>query len=144
MSTSTRLATAVLSGAVEEARALLQAGADVKAHAEDYPWEWNLHFDTRPAPLLHLAALAGNVPMVKLLLQYGANIDERPLIEIHYQTHDDSDWASGASALSMAVDRGFLAVADLLLEAGAKLDPGTERALKKATRPKKPRKPKKR
>jgi hypothetical protein len=141
---SQELAAAVLRGAVDEARALLQGGADVKTHADDYPWEWNLYFDTRPAPLLHLAALAGNVPMVKLLLEHGAPIDERPRIEIHYQTHDDSDWASGASALGMAVDRGFLAVADLLLEAGAKLDPGTERALKKATQPKKPPRRKKR
>lgn len=126
------LADAVLRGAVDEAKALLAAGADPRVPAPQYPELWNLRFDYRPAPLLHLAALTGNVEMVRLLLAHGVDINERPSIERSYQTHDDTWETAGDSALRMAVDYGFLVLADALLEAGAALDESTEQALKRA------------
>lgn len=128
------LAAAVLRGAVEEARALLEAGADVKACAPQYPDVWNYSFDFRPAPLLHVAALMGNAPMVKLLLEHGAEVNEHPMIEHHYQTHDDSYEVAGDSALTMAARLGFLEVVKVLVEGGADLAAQNGAATRAATR----------
>ncbi len=57
------------------------------------------------ATLLHLAALNGNVPMVRLLLDYGADPNARQ--------------SQGATPLHLAAHEGHLEVVRLLLERGA-------------------------
>lgn len=130
---NTPLADAVLRGDVTDARALLAGGADVKSRVEGYPPEWSILFDYRPAPLLHVATLRGNVELVRLLLEHGAEVDERPDIERSYQTHDDTFFEPGDSALELAVRRRHLVVVDALLSAGARADEDTLRELRKLT-----------
>ena len=131
---SNELTAAVLKGEISEARALLVAGADPKIPVGGYPPIWEVVFDWGHAPLLHLATLTGNAPMVRLLLEHGVDVNERPSFTRHYQTHDDTYEVPGQSALELAVSKGFLVVADVLLEAGARLDDETAKDLKRAQR----------
>ena len=137
------LADAVCGGALEQAAALLQAGADARAHTRRHPELWSVYFDS-DAPLLHLAALRGNAAMVKLLLEHGAPLDERPSQERSYQTHDDTYEVPGWSALMLAASYGFLDVARVLVAAGADLDAtdaSHDSALKMASRASRRRQP---
>lgn len=79
---------------------LLQRGAEVNVHAEN---------DSRVTPL-HSAAAAGSPPLVKMLLEHGAEPDARQ--------------AGGFTALMSAALHGDTDMARALLEAGA--DPETQ------------------
>lgn len=128
------LAIAVLRGAIDDVRALLAAGADAKGCAAQYPDQWNHLFDSRPAPLLNLAALVGTASVVKLLIDHGADVNEHPMIERNYQTHDDTYEVAGETALTMAAREGFLDVVRVLVEAGAEVGRSNGAALRAASK----------
>ena len=122
------LAAAVLRGAVDEARALLAAGANARDASKHYPRQWSLLFGGGAAPLLNLAALLGSAAMVKLLLEHGADVNEHPLLEHRCLAYDDTFSVAGDSALTMAAGAGFLDVVRVLVQAGADLRGATREA----------------
>ncbi len=83
-------------GDVEQARQLIEQGADASAP------------DEAGEPPLLIAALAGNADMVALLLDNGAAIDTRN--------------KGGLTALHAAAYAGQIGVAELLIERGAKVN----------------------
>jgi ankyrin repeat protein len=92
-----KLYIAVMTGNEHEVRVLLQAGvdpniADVNNYCE---------------PLLHAAVWAGNVAIVRLLCEYGANKEQT--------------WC-GSTPLHMAVKIGYTDIVSILVQAGANKD----------------------
>ena len=82
------------SGNREIARFLLEHGANVKAR----------HTEGGSQPLAY-ACIKNDIPMVELLLSFGADL----------RAADNS----GATALHLAVDRGYFALTRMLLNTGA-------------------------
>ncbi|KAJ7825932.1 ankyrin repeat-containing domain protein [Mycena leptocephala] len=82
---------------IEIARLLLEAGADPAAERDVQ--------DHRP---IHLAAMNGDLTMMKLLLAHGARVDDQ--------------CGQGESALHHACSVGNLQMVELLLDSGANLE----------------------
>ena len=72
--------------------------------------------------------------MVQLLVAHGVDVNERPSITKHYQTHDDTYEVPGYSPVELAVNHGFPVVVDALLQAGATLTPETASRVARLTR----------
>ena len=98
---------AVNNGVAEQVRSLLANNSDLKDHI-DAPW---FSFD---APAIVHAAGRGDLPLIDVLLEAGANIDVK-----------SSWWAGGTSAL-MCVTGSMLRydkeIAEYLIERGATID----------------------
>ena len=117
---------AVLAGKGDDAARLLASGADISEQGDQ-------------GTPLHVAAFQGDVAMVSLLLDNGADIEslrnfngDRPLhVAVSYNRPDvvvlllargamvDARDASGRTALHMAAGKGYAAVAKVLLENNA-------------------------
>ena len=132
---SDELAAAVLAGDLDRCRALLEGGADPRVATRSYPGAWMTYFDVGGAPLLHLAALTGNPAMVQLLIARGVDLDQTPTLESSYQTHDDTYEVRGHTAVSLAVNHGFVDVVRVLVEAGAELPSLQGRGVTRAQAP---------
>ena len=91
---ATPLHDAAWGGNREIARLLLEHGANVKAR----------HAEGGSQPLAY-ACIKNDIPMVELLLSYGADL----------RAADNS----GATALHLAVDRGYFQLASVLMDRGA-------------------------
>ena len=78
---------------------LLDEGADIEAKP----------FDMYSAPPLHFAVLAGELDLVRLLLDRGASVDSKEL-------------RHGSTALHVAASRGQADVAQHLIERGAEVN----------------------
>ena len=130
----TAMSDAIVTGRVEVAKVLLEAGFDPNLSADGAITtpliEVALHQDKRSIPIaellidagadpnllgrsrdgapattpLHKAAYAGNVPMVQLLVERGANVNQQTV------------WGT---AILKAIEHGKAKVVELLLEAGA-------------------------
>jgi ankyrin repeat protein len=88
---------AIRTGNEQEVRVLLEAGVDPNFVADDYYSE----------PLLHAAVRSGNVAIVQLLCDYGAN--------------KDRTWL-GSTPLHMAEERGYTDIVRTLAQAGANIE----------------------
>lgn len=118
------LLAAVRAGDGPGAEAALAAGADPRCRVprqRDLPHEILLGDEV---PLLVVAVLAGQPGMVRLLVGAGAHPDDRTRHEVSYQTHDDTHWEDGSTALHVAARAGRLSIARFLVEHGASLDAG--------------------
>ncbi|MFA6063586.1 MAG: ankyrin repeat domain-containing protein [Gallionella sp.] len=125
------LISAVISGEVDKAKLLLDAGGNVEAR------------DAEDSTLLMLAAATGNLPMVELLVNSGASVnarDERgwsPLMKSVYNAERDCGFPDvaeyliahgadveaaigfGVRPLMLAAGYGEIGVVETLLKAGA-------------------------
>lgn len=119
----TPLAWAVSRDHSQLAAALLERGAQVDARASSSWWPANEYYgrlqrDAKPPTQygetpLHLAAESGDVNLVRLLLDHGADVNAR--------AHSFEN-QPGGSALHMAAAAGNLDVARLLLDRGANVN----------------------
>lgn len=106
----THLLSAARAGDARRAEALLQQGADIEAryHDDTFPWR-----EDEFTPLA-FAASRGDLPLVKLLLARGANVNA---------TTKSRDGFPGRDLiLCTAAEKGRTEMVDLLLKAGANVD----------------------
>jgi hypothetical protein len=75
-----------------------------------------------PTPLL-FAAMEGNIDIVRLLIENGADVDKRS--SLFLSSHPEFDHYQGVTALHYAADRGDSAIVTLLLNNGAWVDSET-------------------
>lgn len=97
----TELIEAVKAGDTAQVQRMLAAGGDANCHDQDN------------ATLLMLAAHAGNLPIVNLLIEMGADVN----------VCDERGWSPLAKAVyNPELKRGFADVAQVLIDAGANIE----------------------
>ena len=107
----TALHHAAMSGRLEPARLLLEAGAELEAR--------NTSMDATPVQgmvPLHFAALRGHLDVVRVLVEAGAEKDQTAV-------------GGGLTPIEFATSQGHLDIVRFLVEAGAKIEPVTKHGL---------------